>query len=110
MTKAVANREISLRKTASANTKIIDIIPEGESVSVLEKIEKWVKVDYNDQEGYVSTTELNFGGSTKTSQAKLETKDIETQAEEIIEDIEDNSEIEESDSEETPVSYKRKKK
>lgn len=121
MSKAVANREIPLRKTPSVNTKIIDIIPEGESVNVLEQVENWSKVDYNDQEGYVSTAELNFGGSPRVPQPKLETKDIEVQAEVIIEANEESEEVseeessdeeseEESDLEETPRPRSKRRK
>jgi uncharacterized protein YgiM (DUF1202 family) len=86
MTKMQTKTELVLRKTPSASTKILDIIPMGESVSVIETLDTWSKVDYNDQEGWVPSSQLTSGSVSKIA-PKLETKDIEVETEEILEDV-----------------------
>ena len=88
MAKMYTKQELVLRKTPSASTKILDIIPMGESVSVIETLGTWSKVDYSDQEGWVPSSELTSSNTSK-SVAKLETKDIENQTNEILEDVKD---------------------
>ena len=88
MAKMYTKQELVLRKTPSASTKILDIIPMGESVSVIETLGTWSKVDYSDQEGWVPSSELTSNNTSK-SVAKLETKDIENQTNEILEDVKD---------------------
>lgn len=70
MSKMQTKKETVLRKTPTASTKILDIIPEGENVSVIETLNTWSKVDYNDQEGWVPSSELSAPGSV--SKAKIE--------------------------------------
>lgn len=70
MSKMQTKKETVLRKTPTASTKILDIIPEGENVSVIETLNTWSKVDYNDQEGWVPSSELFAPGSV--SKAKIE--------------------------------------
>ena len=88
MAKMYTKQELVLRRTPSASTKILDIIPMGESVSVIETLGTWSKVDYSDQEGWVPSSELTSSNTSK-SVAKLETKDIENQTNEILEDVKD---------------------
>lgn len=86
-------QELVLRKTPTASTKILDIIPAGETVSVLETLDRWSKVDYCDQEGWVPTSELTTDKVAKEN-PKLDTKDIEVHAEEILEDVKEKYGVE----------------
>lgn len=86
-------QELVLRKTPTASTKILDIIPAGESVSVLDTLDRWSKVDYCDQEGWVPTSELTTDKVAKET-PKLDTKDIEAHAEEILEDVKEKYGVE----------------
>mgnify|MGYP006052877239 FL=1 len=88
MAKMYTKQELVLRKTPSPSTKILDIIPMGESVSDIETLGTRSKVDYSDQEGWVPSSELTSSNTSK-SVAKLETKDIENQTNEILEDVKD---------------------
>lgn len=86
MSKMQAKKELVLRRTPTASTKILDIIPMGESVVFIERLDTWSKVDYNDQEGWVPSSDLSSEPVSKAA-PKLETKDIEVKTEEILEDI-----------------------
>lgn len=126
MTKAITNSELSLRKEPRASTKILDIIPVGTSVTVLDSTElqqkKWSQIDVGDNVGWVPTSSLDFG--TKSAKPKLDTSevDVEAKTEELIENIQAQSEqpvadvhinstiTETQESVEETTTYKSKKK
>lgn len=62
-TKAVVNSPtgLNIRNNANFNANVIDILPFGTEVKILEKVdENWTKISANDKEGYVATEFLTI--------------------------------------------------
>lgn len=51
---------LNMRKSPSTSAERVTRIPNGSTVTVVEKGEKWTKVKYNGKTGYVSTQYLEF--------------------------------------------------
>ena len=60
--------KLNLRKSASATATVLKQIPNGKTVTVLEKGSRWSKVTYSDKTGYVMTSFLVFSSTSATPQ------------------------------------------
>ena len=49
----IVTEEAKLRKTASEDSIVLEIIPKKEEVEILEEEENWYKIKYNKIKGYV---------------------------------------------------------
>lgn len=75
--KVSANGGLRLRSSASTSASVIMTIPNGATVSVLEKGASWSKVTYSGKTGYAATQYLVFG-SAATSRSNT-TRDVGAQ-------------------------------
>ena len=66
----VDNDVLNFRTAPSTNSKIIGVLKKGDKVSVMQESVGWSKINYNGQEGYVSTKFL-IPGNESTSSVKL---------------------------------------
>lgn len=64
--------KLNLRKTTGSGASILTRIPNGTTISVLEKGSRWCKVTYKEKTGYVMTSFLVFGSSSVTPPAEEE--------------------------------------
>lgn len=58
--------KLNLRKTASSSAKVLTRIPNGTTLTILEKGSRWCKVSYKDEKGYVMSSFLIFGAADTT--------------------------------------------
>ncbi len=61
---ATPQGSLNLRKTAKDTAKVLCTVPQGESVTVLEKGKKWCSVSYRGITGFVMTRFLSFGSES----------------------------------------------
>ena len=66
--------KLNLRKTASSSAKVIDRIPNGTTIALLEKGSRWCKVSYKDKTGYVMSSFLIFDAPSVTPPAEDDTE------------------------------------
>lgn len=66
----VDNDALNLRTSPSTNSKILTVLKRGDKVTVLQESVGWSKVNFNGQEGYVSTKFL-AAGNASTSSVKI---------------------------------------
>ena len=59
--------KLNLRKTASSSAKVLTRIPNGTTLTILEKGSRWCKVTYKDETGYVMSSFLIFGATEEST-------------------------------------------
>lgn len=63
----VNNDVLNFRTAPSTNSKILGVLKRGDKVSVVQETVGWTKINYNGQEGYVSTKFLSSGNSASSA-------------------------------------------
>lgn len=96
---AVINVETAnIRKTADANSSILEQASKGQEVEILESVEDWYKIKYNNIQGYIRKDLVEVDGkdsTEKTQTEDLKTENIETtQVEETSKTSTENTEQE----------------
>jgi len=64
--------KLNLRKSASSSAKVLTRIPNGTTLTILERGSRWCKTTFGGETGYVMTSFLIFG-STPTTPPSIET-------------------------------------
>lgn len=68
VTGVVNTETLRLRKDASVESSVLELLSKDEKVDILEEKDGWYKVKFNDYTGYVSKEFINKSGETKTTQ------------------------------------------
>lgn len=58
---------LNLRKSASTNSTVLTILPNGAKVNILSTSNGWHKVEYNNMYGYVSATYIKVSGTNEVA-------------------------------------------
>lgn len=71
-TGTITTETIRLRKEASTNSAIVELISKGEEVEIISEEEDWYKVKYKGMKGYVSKEYVKVKGQLESSNSKEE--------------------------------------
>lgn len=72
-TGTITTETIRLRKEASTNSTIVELISKGEKVEIISEEKDWYKVKYKGMSGYVSKEYVQVKGKIEDSNSKEET-------------------------------------
>lgn len=81
-TGTITTETIRLRKEASTNSTIVELISKGEEVEIISEEGDWYKVKYKGMKGYVSKEYVEVKGKLENSNSKEETPKQEQPKEE----------------------------